>query len=50
MTLFQVGKQVVFPEFSKNLPDSFYLTLAGVFSVNQNVIKVHNDKNINFFY
>ena len=50
MTLFQVGKQAVFPEFSKDLSDSFYVTLAGVFSINQDVIKVYNDENIKFFH
>ena len=49
-TLFQVGKQAVFPEFSEDPPDSFYVTLAGVFSVNQDVIEVHNNENIKFFY
>ena len=49
MTLFQVGKQAVFPEFSKDLPDSFHVTLAGVFGVNHDVIEVHDNKNIKFF-
>ena len=49
MTLFQVGKQAVFPEFSKDLPDSFHVTLAGVFGINQDIIKVHDDENIKFF-
>ena len=48
-TLFQVDKQAVFPEFFKDLPDSFYMTLPGIFDVNQNVIEVHNDENIKFF-
>ena len=39
----------MFPVFSKNSPDSFYMILVGVFGVNQDVIKVHNDKNIKFF-
>ena len=49
MTHFQVGKQAVLPEFSENPPDSFYMTLTGVFGVNQDVIKVSDDKNIKFF-
>ena len=49
MTLFQVSKQAVFPEFIKDPPDSFYVTLAGVFGINQDVIEVHNDQNIKFF-
>ena len=40
----------MFPEFFEDPPDSFYVTLAGVFGVNQNVIEVHNDKNIKFFH
>ena len=48
-TLFQVGKQAVFPEFSEDPPDSFHVNLAGVFGVNQDVIKVHDDENIKFF-
>ena len=49
-TLFQIAKQVVFPEFSKDPPDSFYVTLASVFDINQDVIEVHNDENIKFFH
>ena len=39
----------MFLEFSEKPLDDFYITLASVFSVNQNIIKVHNDKNIKFF-
>ena len=46
---FQIGKQVVFPEFSKDQPDNFYVTIAGVSDVNQNVIKVYDDENIKLF-
>ena len=49
ITLFQIGKQAVFLEFSEDLPDSFHVTLASVFDVNQDVIKVRNEKNIKFF-
>ena len=48
-TLFQVGKQAVFLEFCEDLPNSFHVTLTGVYGINQNVIKVHNDENIMFF-
>ena len=48
--LFQVGKQVVFPKLSKDSSDSFYMILAGVLSVNCDIIKVENNKNIKFFY
>ena len=47
--LFQVNKQAVFSEFSEDLLYSFHVTLAGVFGVNQDVIKVYDDKNIKFF-
>ena len=40
----------MFPQFPNNPPDSFYINLPGIFGVNQDVIKVHNDKNIKFFY
>ena len=50
ITLFQADKQVLFLEFFKNLLDNFYITLANVFNANQNVIKIHSDKNIKFFY
>ena len=49
-TIFQVGKQAVFPEFSKDPLNSFHVTLASVFSVNQDIIEVHDNKNIKFFY
>ena len=49
MTLFQISKQVVFLEFSNDPLNSFNVTPAGVFSVNQNVIEVYNDENIKFF-
>ena len=39
----------MFPEFSKDPSDSFHVTLSGVFGINQDVIKVYNDKNIKFF-
>ena len=37
-------------EFSKDSSNGFYVALAGFVGVNQNVIKVHKDKNIRFFY
>ena len=49
-TFFQVGKQAVFSKFSENLPDSFYVTLASIFDVNQDIIEVYNDENIKFFH
>ena len=49
-TLSQVNKQAVFPEFSKDSPDSFHVTLAGVFGINQDVIEVDDNENIKFFH
>ena len=48
-THFQVGKKVLFPEFYENQVYGCHVTLAGIFSVNQEVIKVYDDKNIMFF-
>ena len=39
----------MFPEFSKKLPNGFYMILASVFGINQDVIEVYNNKNIKFF-
>ena len=30
--------------------DGFHITLGSIFSQNQDVIKIYNDENINFFY
>ena len=48
-TMFQVGKPAVFSNFSKDLPENFYVILASVFDINQNVNKVNNNKNIKIF-
>ena len=40
----------MFPEFSEDLLDSFHVTLADVFGINQDVIEVNDDENIKFFY
>ena len=40
----------MFLKFFEDLINGFHITLAGIFSINQNVIKVHNDKNVKFFY
>ena len=49
-TFFQASKQVMFLKFSKNLLENFHIILAGIFYINQNVIKVQNNENIKFFY
>lgn len=40
----------MFSELFRNLTKSLYITLAGVFSKNLNIIKVHNNENAKFFY
>ena len=32
------------------LVNGFYVTLASIFNIDQNVIEVYNDKKDNFFY
>ena len=47
-TLFEVGKKAIFPQFLKNLSDGIDVSLAWVLGVNEDVIKVNNDKDIEF--
>ena len=49
ITIFQVSKQAIFLEFFKNLLNGFYITLVGVFGINQNIIKLNDDKKMQFF-
>ena len=39
----------MFAEFFENSPDGFHMILVYVFSVNQDIIKVYNNENIQFF-
>ena len=47
-TLFEVGKKAVFPQFLKNLSNGIDVSLAWVFGVDENVIKIKNHKDIKF--
>ena len=49
-TPFQVGKQALFLVFFRNLLDSFHVILAYIFIIYQDVIKIHDNKNIKFFH
>ena len=40
----------MFLKFFKDLPKSFYVTLVSILSINQDIIKVYNDKIIKDFY
>ena len=48
MAFFEFGKKPVFPQFLKNLSNGIDVSLAWVFSVDKDVIKVNNDKEIKF--
>ena len=47
-TFLEVGKKNVFPQFFKNLSNNVDMSLAWVFGIDEDVIKVKNDKNIEF--
>ena len=40
----------MFLEFSKKLLNGFHIIVTGFFDVNQDVIKVNNNKNIKLFH
>ena len=46
LTLLQVGIYQVFPELLQNSPYACDMTILGIISVNQNVVQIHNDKNV----
>ena len=48
-TLLDVGKNAIFCQFFKNPSNGINVNLAWVFSLDDNIIKVKNDKNIEFF-
>ena len=50
LTLFQIGKKAIFPQNVSDPLHDFHVILALILSINKDVIQVHNDKNINFFY
>ena len=45
---FEVGKKTVFPQFLKNRSNGIDMSLAWIFGIGENVIKVNNDKDIEF--
>ena len=49
MTLFEVGKKAVFPQFVQHPADSIDVSLACIFGVDQDVIQVNNHENVEFF-
>ena len=48
-TLLKVGKKAVFPQFLKNLSNGINVSLAWVFGIDKNIIKVKNGEDIKFF-
>ena len=48
MTLLEIGKKAVFAQFLKNPSNGSDVSLTWVFNVDRNVIKVNNDKDIEF--
>ena len=44
----EIGKKAIFPQFLENSSNSVDVSLAWVFGVDKDVIKVNNDKNIEF--
>ena len=48
MTLLEVGKKAVFPQFLENSSNGINVSLAWVLGVDENVIKVNNNKDIKF--
>lgn len=49
LTFFQVSKELVLSELIKDPAYGFYVWLAWIFGINQNVIQIHNEKNIKLF-
>ena len=49
-TLLQIGKQAIFPQNLQDPPHCFYVTLILILSVDEDVIQIHNDKDIKLFY
>ena len=48
-TLLEIGKKAVLLQFLKNPLNNIDVRFAWVFDVDEDVIKVNNDKDINFF-
>ena len=48
-TLFEVGKKAVFPQFVQHPAESIDVSLAYIFGVDYDIIKVNNYENVKFF-
>ena len=47
-TLLEIGKKAIFPQFFKNSLNGINISLAWVFGIDKDVIKVNNNKDIKF--
>ena len=45
-TLLQIGKKTMSPEVFKYPPHGFNMSLAGILSIDQDVVQIYNDKDI----
>ena len=45
-TLLQIGKQAIFSQNLQDSPYCFHVTLTLILSVDEDVIQIHNNKNI----
>ena len=48
LTLLQIGKETVFPKVLKYPPNDFDVSLAGILSIDQDIVQVYNNKDIKF--
>ena len=44
--LLQIGKETVFSQVLEYPPNNFNVSLAGILSIDQDIVQVYNDKNI----
>ena len=49
MILFQIDKNLVFLELIEDSVYSFYVWLAWILNIDQNVVSIYDNKNIKFF-
>lgn len=49
LILLQIDKKTMFLKVFKYPINGFYINLAGIFGLDQDVIQIYNDKNIEFF-
>ena len=48
-TLLKIGKQAIFPQNLSDPPYCIHVTLTLILSVDEDVIQIHNDKDIELF-